>query len=349
MSELRDKIESSSARVRVFIFDACRSSPLLTAKDSAKDYAPVAGRPEGTIIAFASAHLQPAGFTPGRRNSDYTQELLAALRQPRLPDLEALLMDVRGRVFERTNRTQTPYLYGFLSGPLYLAGAPAVLPPPPAGNEVTSLLIRVDADANVTVDDQPAVSVKAGQMRRFNVAPGTHFLQVSGGGATVQKTVEVRHGEQQAMAIEVAEAIVDQKLTALLGVWTWNGGWDNTFTTKERGRFHATTTRRFELLRTLNRHELTGTYHEETNYKGLDDTKINATQYFDGTFKLVFDGHALKGSSSSAKVKWKTGEDTPVAVSVPFEGEVLDAGRINFKIVWEKDITWSGGTLTKQN
>ncbi len=123
MSHLRDALERTNARIRVLIFDACRNSPVTTSKGSTSGLRAMDGKPEGTLIAYASAHNQVARYD-GSRNSFYTSELLPQLREPGV-DLKAVFERVQNRVFERTSHQQTPYLYGFLSGPLYLAGAPA--------------------------------------------------------------------------------------------------------------------------------------------------------------------------------------------------------------------------------
>jgi len=122
MSKVRDAMERSGALVRVLIFDACRSSAL-SEKGADPEPRPIEGRPEGTLIAFASAHKQGALFDARERNSLYTKRLLAALASPGM-DLRGLLEGVQGEVYRDTQHQQTPYLYGFLSGPLYLAGAP---------------------------------------------------------------------------------------------------------------------------------------------------------------------------------------------------------------------------------
>ncbi len=123
MSRVRDTLERTGARVRVMIFDACRNSPVTTAKSSGTGLREMNGKSEGTIIAYASGHNQVARYETGERNSFYTAELLAALRQPG-DHLKGLFEQVQSRVFERTKEKQTPYLYGFLSGPVYLGGEP---------------------------------------------------------------------------------------------------------------------------------------------------------------------------------------------------------------------------------
>ena len=121
MSSLRDAIERSGARVRVLVFDACRNAAATTAKGRSGGFAAIDARPEGTLIAYASAHNQTAQYRSGDRNSYYTAELIAALRTGGL-DLKAMLEVAQHRVYERTNERQIPYLYGFLSAPVYLNG-----------------------------------------------------------------------------------------------------------------------------------------------------------------------------------------------------------------------------------
>jgi len=130
MSLVRDALERTGASVRVLIFDACRDSPVTSSKGVASGLHGISGKAEGTLIAFASADNQVARYETGQRNSFYTAELLTALNQSP-GDLKTLLEQVQQRVFLKTQRQQTPYLYGFLSAPLFLGAAPP-LPIPPA-------------------------------------------------------------------------------------------------------------------------------------------------------------------------------------------------------------------------
>jgi len=108
MSRVRDAMEQSGALVRVLIFDACRGSAL-SAKGAEAAPRPIEGRPEGTLIAFASAHKQDALFDARERNSLYTKRLLAALANPN-GDLRAVLQGVQSEVYRDTQHQQTPYL-----------------------------------------------------------------------------------------------------------------------------------------------------------------------------------------------------------------------------------------------
>ena len=124
MSEIRDRLERSGALVRLLVFDACRTSNLINGKDIGGGLREIGIQPEGTLIAYASAHNQIAGFSTGERNSVYTAALLAELRHP-LGSLKEMLEKAQSRVYQATVGKQTPYLYGFLSGPVYFGARPS--------------------------------------------------------------------------------------------------------------------------------------------------------------------------------------------------------------------------------
>ncbi len=130
MSFLKKDLEDSGARVRVLIFDACRNSSLVGEKSGAgTGLAAMRGQPEGTVIAFASDDGQPARYDPADRNSFYTKALRSQLAQPGV-HLKEALERTQLQVFQDTRRTQRPYLYGFLTGPVFLSGAVASVPKP---------------------------------------------------------------------------------------------------------------------------------------------------------------------------------------------------------------------------
>ena len=127
VSKIRDQMEKRGARVRVLIFDACRNASLLAAKDGAAGLVQMHGKPEGTLIAYASGHGQVSRLNPSDRNSYYTAALLGRLSQPNA-DLFAILNETAESVYLQTSRSQMPYFDGRLFGKLYLAGVPAGAP-----------------------------------------------------------------------------------------------------------------------------------------------------------------------------------------------------------------------------
>jgi TPR repeat protein len=130
MSAVRDQLEERRAQVRVLMFDACRTIPanVLDGKGDGVGLSPMrSGRPEGTLVAFGSAHNQVSRFVPGERNSVYTGAVLRTVAARPDRDLKSLLEDVQILVFSESNHEQVPYLYGFLSNVVYL-GSPLASP-----------------------------------------------------------------------------------------------------------------------------------------------------------------------------------------------------------------------------
>ena len=123
MVTTRNLLEGSGARVRLLVFDACRTSAVSRTKGGAFGLARMTGKPEGTLIAFGSAHGQPSKYDEGARNSYYTREFLDALKKP-TDDVESILEQVQRAVYDRSSHQQSPYLYGFLANPLYLGPQP---------------------------------------------------------------------------------------------------------------------------------------------------------------------------------------------------------------------------------
>jgi uncharacterized caspase-like protein len=356
MSRVRDALERTNARVRVLIFDACRNSPVTTTKAATSGLRAMDGKPEGTLIAYASAHNQVARYD-GSRNSFYTSELLAEMRQPGA-DLKGIFERVQNRVYERTGHQQTPYLYGFLSGPLYLVGsaAPAPRPEPLPSAPVNrveaatgTLLVESDADATFTVDVQPGVALKAGQIRQITLSPGGHILQASAGGAQWRKVVEIRAGEQQAVVVELAKDVADAAMRGIEGTWalTWEG--DTRLSDAAARRVHMKLSQSLQISRLGD--GFTGVWHEERELKGIDDPNAatdNYTQRIDGTFRLRLVGDRLTGVSDSAHQQ-TAGRAQAEFGAVAFTGTVLGPGRLKVEIVWQRDpLNSSTPTLEKR-
>jgi hypothetical protein len=344
MSRVRDALERTNARVRVLIFDACRNSPVTTSKAATSGLRAMDGKPEGTLIAYASAHNQVARYD-GSRNSFYTSELLAEMRQPGA-DLKGIFERVQNRVYERTGHQQTPYLYGFLSGPLYLVGvaAPAPRPEPAPVTRVNqpvnrveaatgTLLVESDADATFTVDVQPGVALKAGQIRQITLSPGGHILQASASGAAWRKVVEIRAGEQQAVVVELAKDAADAAIRRMEGAWTASGEGDGIFSGTTR-KYHLKLTQSLQISRLGD--GFTGIWHEERNLQGLDDSKDSHTARIDATFRLRLDGDRLTGVSESAHQQLSSGNKADFN-AVAFTGTLGSLGHMKVDIVWQRD------------
>jgi formylglycine-generating enzyme required for sulfatase activity len=124
VSGIRNRMEAKGARVRLLVFDACRSASLLAAKDGAAGWVEMRGKAEGTLIAYASAHGQVSRYNPSARNSYYTAALLERLRDPK-SDVRTMLEETADTVYLRTGESQMPYLYGRLFGKLYLGTVPS--------------------------------------------------------------------------------------------------------------------------------------------------------------------------------------------------------------------------------
>jgi formylglycine-generating enzyme required for sulfatase activity len=236
MSDVRDKLEDSGALVRVLIFDACRG-PALRNKGTEGNPASVEGRLEGTVIAFASAHKQDSFFDARDRNSLYTKRLLAALNSPD-SDLEGLLKGVQRDVYRDTAHRQTPFLYAFLSGPLYLTGAPhndvVAKPDIEAWKAIANSAAPEDFDDFVKSfpgsDYAPTAKLKAAALRRATpheqtrvnptdgeryvwIAPGTFAMGCSPGDS------DCGGDESPAHRVEIAKGFWMAQTPATVGAW----------------------------------------------------------------------------------------------------------------------------------
>jgi uncharacterized caspase-like protein len=132
ISRLRDRLESSPARVRVMIFDACRGAFLADSPAAKVGLLGIRSKPEGTIVAYSAP---PGGITPfdQGRHGVYTAELLSMLRVPDR-DLKEMLDEVQLRMYRLTKGRQMPFLEGTLEAPLYFG----FVPEPTAGREERS-------------------------------------------------------------------------------------------------------------------------------------------------------------------------------------------------------------------
>jgi len=108
---LRD-LESSGAKTRIMILDACRDNPLRATKSTGGGLGRMDG--EGTLIVFATSAGKTADDNPRGRNGLFTSELLKALPTPGVP-LSQLMQDVARAVYrDSAEKKQTPAIYGLL-------------------------------------------------------------------------------------------------------------------------------------------------------------------------------------------------------------------------------------------
>ena len=138
-----DEIDGVKPRLNIVILDACRDNPFAAtpAVPATRGLSEVARPvPSGTLVLYAASSNQTAlDALPNQpsRHGLFTNELLAALREPRL-EVRDLAQQVRYSVMEKAQsigHLQVPALYDNLSpGAFYFAlpPRPPPSPPPPA-------------------------------------------------------------------------------------------------------------------------------------------------------------------------------------------------------------------------
>ena len=120
---------SGGSNNRLFIVNASDENPIAESpwsdQDTASDNTPAEVLvPEGTVVAFSSAHGNEPTSNDGPM-STYTEELLQTIRED-LP-VELMLDAVATTVVERTNGAQTPWYTGTTQGGFSLAGNRSLL------------------------------------------------------------------------------------------------------------------------------------------------------------------------------------------------------------------------------
>jgi len=111
-------------KLRLVILDACRNNPFLPKMDRTASVGRSIGRglgriePDGgVLVAYAAKHGSTAE-DGAEAHSPYAEALLAYLEEPGI-EIKKLFGKVRDRVFERTNRSQEPFVYGSWTGEDY--------------------------------------------------------------------------------------------------------------------------------------------------------------------------------------------------------------------------------------
>ena len=134
--------DTTGARLRLVILDACRNNPFADRMVStngleravSRGLAPVAVDPPGdageVLVALSTAPGEVAEDGTGR-NSPFTTALLEHLEAPGV-DVGIMFRRVTDAVLRQTAQRQRPWVNASLRGEHYLAGEPDVAPPPPA-------------------------------------------------------------------------------------------------------------------------------------------------------------------------------------------------------------------------
>ncbi|MBI1790608.1 MAG: caspase family protein [Acidobacteria bacterium] len=128
-SKLRDKLESSGARLRILILDACRNNPFRGSRTASRGLAPMQSDAEGTLIAFATGEGNVALDNIEESNGLFTKHLIAALPTPGL-SIEEVFKKVKEDVYRASGRKQNPFTYDNIVGRYYPVSAPLKTPDP---------------------------------------------------------------------------------------------------------------------------------------------------------------------------------------------------------------------------
>ncbi|MBI3473109.1 MAG: SUMF1/EgtB/PvdO family nonheme iron enzyme [Candidatus Solibacter usitatus] len=152
-SKLRDKLESSGARLRILIFDACRNNPFRGSRTSTRGLASMQSDAEGTLIAFATGDGNVALDNIEESNGLFTKHLIAALPAPGL-SIEEVFKKVKEDVYRASGRKQNPYTYDNIVGRYYPVSAPVKTPDLPAD---TALQLEISFWNSIQGKDQAAL------------------------------------------------------------------------------------------------------------------------------------------------------------------------------------------------
>jgi hypothetical protein len=342
---IQERMERSGAQLNIIILDACRDNPYRSSSRNAAGGLAAMNAGRGTFVAFATSPGRTASDNSSGRNGLFTQYFLDALRQPGLA-LDDVFNVVREHVDEASGGRQLPWTQTAVVGRFTFVAsgstppAPRPNPNPNPDNRIESgpatLVVESDADATFTVDAQPGIALKAGQIRQITLSPGGHILQASAGGAAWRKVVEIRAGEQQAVVVELAKDVADAAIRRIEGKWelSWEG--DGNFSAAGH-RFHGKVDMTLQISRSGN--DLTGVWHQASEYKGLDDPndpQFNYSTRIDARFRLKLDGNRLTGVPEFAHEERSGGEKLDHK-GVSFDGTLLNPNQLKIGIVWQRD------------
>jgi uncharacterized caspase-like protein len=118
-------MESSGARLKMALLDACRTNPFLGTRGQGGGLAPIVD-PHGTVIGYATRPNAIASDGPKGGNGPYAKALETFLGVQGL-DVLALLNEVGWAVMEATHNVQQPWMLASpMRGRVYLNPAPVV-------------------------------------------------------------------------------------------------------------------------------------------------------------------------------------------------------------------------------
>jgi formylglycine-generating enzyme required for sulfatase activity len=123
-TRIQEKMESSNARLRVLVLDACRNNPFRYKRDAMAGLAPMPVNAEGTLIAFSTGDNNTADDNAAQAYGLYTKYLMPALLTPGL-QLHETFQKAKEDVFTASRRTQNPSIYENVVGVYYLISPPS--------------------------------------------------------------------------------------------------------------------------------------------------------------------------------------------------------------------------------
>jgi hypothetical protein len=169
-------LESSPAKTRIVILDACRDNPLRASRSAGGGLARMDGK--GTLIVYATSAGSTADDNARGQNGLFTSHLLKALPTPGVK-MRELMDDVARDVYRDSGEKQLPAIYGLLleDFPLVASGVPAlhVDPATEAWNGIKDSTNPVDferfAQAFPASDLAATAHFNAERLRRPTPAP----------------------------------------------------------------------------------------------------------------------------------------------------------------------------------
>ncbi len=178
---IRERMESSGARLSILILDACRDNPFSGNRSAGLGLAQMATG-IGTFIAFSTAPGQTAADNPSAGNGLFTQHLIRTLETPGL-SIDEVFNDVRRKVYEASDGRQIPWTASSLIGSFYFQPAERSRPEIAISRRQAtgSLDVTVNqGDAEIYLDgDRVATSTRAETIRLDQVPIGDYLLRVS--------------------------------------------------------------------------------------------------------------------------------------------------------------------------